>query len=397
MAEYNVNDEYEILTPSGFQDFDGIKVSDKSRYLKISFADNSELICSEDHLVKNDFTFLTAKELTAAQVIGNTHIINIETIEEKIELYDPINVGTDHEYIGNGLVHHNCEFLGSAGALISSVALKNMTYMDAIQELMDHKFKMYEKPQPMTPYVLVADTSQGKELDYSAFIVFDVSKAPYKIVATYKNNNISAQEYPSIIKATALHYNKAYVLGENNDVGSMMLNILVDDLEYENVFYTEDKDKSQNITLQSTKIPGIRTTKKTKRQGCNALKTIVEAHQLEIIDFDIISELTTFIMKTNGTYAADEGANDDLAMCCVLFAWLTTQNIFKDLVNTDLRKKLYDQKEKELEQDLPPQPTRIVATPGPKKFVHNGCVWEEVKRDEDNADSRWSGYPDYSS
>jgi hypothetical protein len=242
--------------------------------------------------------------------------------------------------------------------------------------------------------VLVADTSHGKELDYSAFIVVDVSKSPYKIVATYKNNNISAQEHPNVIKSIAAHYNKAYVLGENNDIGAMMLNILTGDLEYENVFYTEDKQTNQELTFKSGKTPGIRTSKKTKRQGCNALKTIVESGELMITDFDIISELTTFIAKKNGTYAADEGANDDLAMCCVLFAWLTTQQIFKDLTNSDLRKKLFDQHAAELDQEMPPLPVHIIATGTPEQIKQDGVIWTVVENERDLVDEKWSGYPD---
>ena len=287
-----------------------------------------------------------------------------------------------------------CEFLGSAGALISSVALKNMVFMDAIQELMEHKLKIYEKPKKDVPYVLVADTSHGKELDYSAFIVVDVSKSPYNIVATYKNNNISAQEYPNVIKAIAAHYNKAYVLGENNDIGAMMLQILTTDLEYENVFYTEDSQTNQNLTFKNSKTPGIKTSKKTKRQGCNALKTIVESGELAITDFEIISELTTFIAKKNGTYSADEGANDDLAMCCVLFAWLTTQQIFKDLTNSDIRKKLFAQAQAELEDELPPLPVWVVADARAGTVKEDGVIWEIVQSPNESDYDMYSGYPD---
>jgi Terminase large subunit, T4likevirus-type, N-terminal/Terminase RNaseH-like domain len=287
-----------------------------------------------------------------------------------------------------------CEFLGSAGALISSVALKNMAFIDAIKELLEHKLKVYEEPKPDVPYVLVADTSHGKEMDYSAFIVVDVQKSPYKIVATYKNNNISAQEYPSVIKTIAAHYNKAYVLGENNDIGAMMLNILTGDLEYENVFYSEDNKTNQEITFKNSNTPGVRTSKKTKRQGCNALKTIVESGELLITDFDIISELTTFIAKKNGTYSADEGSFDDLAMCCVLFAWLTTQQIFKDLTNSDMRKKLFDKHNEELEQEMPPLPVWVVADAKAGTVKEDGIIWEIVQDRTDSDYDLWSGYPD---
>lgn len=42
----------------------------------------------------------------------------------------------------------------------------------------------------------------------------------------------------------------------------------------------------------------------------------------------------------NGSYEAETG-HDDLVMCCVLFAWLSTQAYFKDLTNSDVVKSIY--------------------------------------------------------
>jgi hypothetical protein len=289
---------------------------------------------------------------------------------------------------------HEIEFLGSAGTLISATALKNMVFTDPVLTSMENKLKIYENPKEMCPYVITADTSYGKEIDYSAFIVFDVSKAPYRIVATYKNNDISAQEYPGVIKTVANFFNRAYVMAESNDIGAMMLQILTQDMEYEHIFYTNDEKTNQMLSIVTSNQPGLRTTKKTKRIGCNALKTIVENGQLQICDFDTISELTTFIKKKNDTYAADEGSNDDLSMCCVLFAWLTTQPIFKDLVDVDLRKKMFDERNAIMEQELPPQPVRIVADSRPDQIRTPNQVWEIVGVTQDSDYDLYSGFPD---
>lgn len=289
-----------------------------------------------------------------------------------------------------------CEFLGSAGTLISLSALKRMVFLDAIKDLLDHTLKVYEDPQDKHQYILVADSSHGKELDYSAFTVVDVTTSPYKVVARYKCNTISAQEYPNIISAIGKHYNRAYVLAENNDIGSQVLQILTQDLEYENVFYTDTENNVTKLTIASTKTPGVRTTPKVKRQGCNALKTLIESQQLLAEDFDIISELSTFIIKKNKTYAAEDGCYDDLVMCLLLFSWLTTQDLFKDLVDQDMRKKLFDRNAQQIENEIPPQPMRIVAEPGPQKIRMDGIIWETVPKDTDNVDDRYTGYPDKS-
>ena len=41
-------------------------------------------------------------------------------------------------------------------------------------------------------------------------------------------------------------------------------------------------------------------------------------------------------------------------MCFVLFAWLSTQNYFKDLTNLDIRQSLFNEKLKQLEDEMLP-------------------------------------------
>jgi hypothetical protein len=67
----------------------------------------------------------------------------------------------------------------------------------------------------------------------------------------------------------------------------------------------------------------------------------------------MIEELSNFILK-KGSYEADEGYHDDLVMCLVLFGWLTRQEYFKDLTNTDIRQKLLADKEAYMEEEMLP-------------------------------------------
>ena len=70
-------------------------------------------------------------------------------------------------------------------------------------------------------------------------------------------------------------------------------------------------------------------------------------------DYEIISELTTFIQKNN-SFEAEEGANDDLAMCLVIYAWLVQNDYFKELTDQDVRKRLYEEQKNQIEQDMAP-------------------------------------------
>ena len=94
-------------------------------------------------------------------------------------------------------------------------------------------------------------------------------------------------------------------------------------------------------------------SKTVKKVGALNLKTMIESDKLLFKDYDILSELTTFISKSN-SFEAEEGCNDDLAMCLVIYAWLVNQDYFKELTDQDVRKRLYEEQKNQIEQDMSP-------------------------------------------
>ncbi|CAB4124367.1 large terminase protein [uncultured Caudovirales phage] len=275
-----------------------------------------------------------------------------------------------------------CTFLGSAGTLISSAALKSMAFTRPLRNLMEG-LEIYEEPQPDHFYVSSVDSSRGQGLDYSAFLVMDCTVQPFRVVAKYRNNTISPMLYPNVIVQTAKYYNEAYLLIENNDVGAQVADICMSELEYDNMFHGEEANGRFYLgQFGKAKQLGIKTTKRVKRQGCNALKQLVENGKLIISDFNIIEELSTFVLKRDGTYTGEEGSHDDLAMCLVLFSWLSAQAYFRDLTNFDIRQKLYEEKMRAIEDELPPMPvTTDDLADSERYFRDGGAVWEVIPYD----------------
>ena len=247
-----------------------------------------------------------------------------------------------------------CEFIGSTHTLISAAKLRMMVFKTPV--FSKNGLDVYEEPIKNALYSMIVDTAQGKDQDYSAISIFDISQIPYRQVAKYRSNKISPMLYPDIIFHIGKKYNMAWILLEVNDVGAQVAETLHYDLEYENIIVASMKGRAgqqigggfaKNIQL------GIRTSKQLKRIGCSALKEMIESDKLIISDFDTISELTTFAVKNN-SYEAEEGSNDDLAMTLVIFSWLVQQRYFKDLTDLDIRKKLADEQMRALEEDLLP-------------------------------------------
>lgn len=251
---------------------------------------------------------------------------------------------------------YDCDFLGSMSTLIEGKKIGSIPTIDPKGRLENDALWIYEAAVPGRAYCMTVDSSHGKELDYSAFVVVDISAIPYRIVARYRSNEIPSIFYPEVIYRTAKTYNDAFVLVESNDVGQHVVNTLFRDLEYENIFISETKQSGQQIGGMfngTNKTLGLRMTTSTKRQGCMSIKTIIEMDRLEINDFHIKQEMTTFVAQKN-SYAAEKGKNDDLMMCLVMFGWLTHQTYFKDLTDSDIRKDLLQQNTSLMDEDLVP-------------------------------------------
>ena len=252
-------------------------------------------------------------------------------------------------------VEFECEFLGSVNTLINPAKLRNLVYEDPIKR--NAGLDIYENPKEEHNYLMTVDVARGIGNDYSAFIVFDITNFPYKVVAKYRNNEIKPMIFPSIIHEVAKGYNDAWLLVEVNDIGDQVANILHFDLEYDNVLMCAMRGRAGQIVgsgFSGKKSQlGVRMTAAVKKLGCSNLKTLLEDDKLLTVDYDIISELTTFAQRHN-SFEAEEGCNDDLAMCLVIFSWLVAQDYFKEMTDNDVRKRIYEEQKNQIEQDMSP-------------------------------------------
>jgi hypothetical protein len=279
-----------------------------------------------------------------------------------------------------------CEFLGSTNTLISGSKLAQLVYKEPVvkYEMLDiyeYPVKGDEERTADHIYAITVDPAEGRNLDASSFSVFDVSSIPYKQVARYNSSSISPVLFPTVIYNTAKLFNDAYVLIEINNT-PQIADTLHQDLEYENVVKIETGNKKaqamgtgfgRGIQL------GLKMSAQVKRIGCSNLKTLIENDKLIINDFDTISQLTTFVSSHN-SFKAEDGSNDDIVMTLVMFAWMTTQQYFKEIVNHDLRKQMQLEMLNQSDEEMP---SFGIFDDGTDKnyIVEGGDVW--LTRDDD--------------
>jgi hypothetical protein len=247
-----------------------------------------------------------------------------------------------------------CEFLGSSATLIPGSKLKTLTFNYPIST--EEYLQIFESPKAGHTYIAVVDCAEGVGLDYSVCSVIDVTELPYKHVAKFRDNKLSPMLFPTYVYNLANRYNRAWVLVETNSVGQQVVDILHYDLEYENIFRIEHHEiKGQHISSGFKKgaAYGVKTSKTVKKIGCANLKTLIETDKLITNDFDAIAELNTFV-RVKESYEAEEGNNDDIVMTLVLFSWLTAQSYFKEITDSDVRQRLLDERNLQMDDEMLP-------------------------------------------
>lgn len=282
-------------------------------------------------------------------------------------------------------VEFECDFVGSVNTLIAPHKLHSLTFQPPIKQN-EEGLKVYQDPIPNHEYIMSVDVSRGNGIDYHAFSLIDISQMPYKVVATFRNNKMAPMLLPNILEPIAKKYNEAYCVVEINDIGGQVADIMHQEMEYDNMIHTsmggvKGQTISSGMGAKKSRV-GVRTTKAVKRIGCSVLKSMIEEDKLLPEDYDIISELTTFV-SSGTSFQAEKGHNDDMVMTLVIFAWVTSQKYFQDLTDTDIRTALYKEQMKEVEDQLIPFGIIDDGLGGNETEIDSeGNVWHNANEDE---------------
>lgn len=242
-------------------------------------------------------------------------------------------------------------FIGSSGTLILGSALQLMM-PEQPMNYKDTSLFQYKERVPGNIYVMSVDTSRGKGLDFSAFQIIDVTKLPYEVVCSYRNNLVTPSDFAEICNRFAAYYNQAQILVEINDLGQQVADIL---WEYEaQVICTSNNGRNgKQVSFSGECDRGVRTTTSVKAVGCMMLKLLVEGNKLIIPDASTITELNTFSAKGK-SWEAEPGKHDDMVMCLVLFSWLCHVGYVDQLNNIDILKLLRERSDEDVDSDLLP-------------------------------------------
>lgn len=399
---FKSNNKFQIKTPNGWEDFRGVKKIERGESVTVFSSDGKrsyKLSGSPDHKIKTEDDWVELQWIEKGTKVetnfGWCEVTEVTHERKPVKLYDVIDSGVDHCYYTNNILSHNCQFIGSSSTLISPTKLGSLSYINPIRKKEEVDF--YEEPKVGHNYFITVDCARGLRMDYSAFVVMDVTNAPYKVVAKYRSNSVTPLIFPRFIYNIANYFNNAHVLVEANDVGQQVVESLALELGYENVLRTKSMGRAGWVLSGDgggAKL-GVTTSQSVKTKGCSNLKSLIETDRLIVEDYDIFVELTTFTRKSDSmgsAFAAEPGTNDDLVMCMVLFSWAVMSDYWKELTNIDVAKAVYEEAADAAEEEDDGLPLGFARINTYETIQDNsGDVWTVVDIDEDH----WTNNPMY--
>jgi hypothetical protein len=160
--------------------------------------------------------------------------------------------------------------------------------------------RVWKDPEPFYDYIIGVDTALGRDRDYSAAQIVNLYNG--EVVAEFYSNKTPINEFATILNKEGLYYNIANMVIERNTVGNHVLDLLYNELEYENIWHDEKG------------FPGFQVTQKNRDTILSELEESIRTNVLKINSERTLNELNTFVITSSGKINADKGRHDDLIM-----------------------------------------------------------------------------------
>jgi len=192
------------------------------------------------------------------------------------------------------------EFLGSISTVIDTAVLEQLFLFTLDPETLDlgNKFRVYEKVEQGSRYVIGVDTAKGTGEHFSTIQVLKIMAIKpimLKQVAVYESNEIDVYKFSDTVNRVAIYYNQAYIMAENNAEGAAVVSRLWWDHENEGLVNSGGK----------TKDLGIRASRASKPRAVLLMKKLIEDGSLSIVDSSTVNQLASFIEKNNKFFGKD--------------------------------------------------------------------------------------------
>lgn len=153
--------------------------------------------------------------------------------------------------------------------------------------------KVWSEYNPKYSFGAGADTSEGKGLDSSALAIFNFTRRPMLIVATYERNDVIPTLFGRDVKKHCEHYGECIICPETNGIGYSTLATLLE-LEYPNIYQREVKNKKTGKMMNEYGIRSAINGFGVRWDLYSSFKEGFEDGEFEIWDMDLLKEMYHF-------------------------------------------------------------------------------------------------------
>ena len=318
-----LSDEYEVLTPTGFQPFSGIRKLKKKLY-KVQ-TKSHQVECSYDHPFSINGKIKKYSELVVGDMLktksGLEPIIRLTELDSVQDVYDLIEVENGNVYYTNDIVSHNCEFIETGQSAVDSALLDSLRHLCRDPEFVfeDGHYKVWEAPQEGHLYVIGVDVGEGIGQAASVAQILDVTDlTDIRLVASYHDNRIDPFHFGGMLAKIANQWGRPMLAIERNNCGGQVIDALKETHGYHNII--DHAPKTQSTVKNYYARLGIYASSSSRYSGVINMRYWVNSLKVvKIYDIALVQELETFVRYPNGTWRAKAGdyMYDDRVMALV--------------------------------------------------------------------------------
>lgn len=330
------NTIYEVLTPFGFEKFDGLKITKRLQYIDLKFSDNTSITCTSEHrfFINGKETFASDIKVNdkidsnkSTKIVSNiTHVFNTKNEYEDVskEFFDLFNV-ENHIYYTNDLLSHNCDtdFLTSGHTVVDGDVLQwyfdNMLREPLEKRGLDGNMWIWKYPESNCKYIVSVDVARGDGGDDSAIQVINATKSEQSAEWI---GQVSPRDLGRMAVAIAMEYNTALLIIENKNVGFETVQEAIT-MNYPNIHYSFRNDVYidpsihivRNYDLKDKKdmVPGFTTNHINRPIIIQKLEMLLEQKIFNFYSSRLYHQLLSFVWL-KGKAQAGQNKKDDAVM-----------------------------------------------------------------------------------
>ena len=235
-------------------------------------------------------------------------------LKDKFAQEYPINA--QEAFLASGNPYFDRSFLFEVLAALNRPEFAPITldiYRERFQRIWqahkEGKLLVWEAPAAGREYTIGADTAEGIDesgkADFDSADVIDTSSG---VQVAHLHGKWDTREYGLMLAELGTLYNEALLGVERNNHGHAVLNAIIYEADYDNVYYHEEYDEVKKLASRK---PGWPTTVRTKFFALDGLATSIVERAIRLRSKLSVSELLTYVKLPGGKAGGDGGSHDD--------------------------------------------------------------------------------------